>query len=172
MFHIPPASAQCMLVPWMSQITRKRVLYHNQTTISLISAFVGRCLDTCSIIHISKVSRLHSFYSWAGRVESFLVTNPWRQVLSWHDWNKDKNLTSNLLYLPRLVSLIHFQQYGWLVHIRETLCPRGLCRLELGTVLHPLCKHPELKWNIKQIHLHWVDSNFLASGKVVAKMMM
>ena len=41
---------------------------------SLISSFFICCLD--SIINAC-------FCSWAGRFESYLVTNPWRQVFSW-----------------------------------------------------------------------------------------
>ena len=44
---------------------------------SLISILVVRCLDSIiPILAKSKISRLASFCSWAGRFESYLVANP------------------------------------------------------------------------------------------------
>ena len=49
-----------------------------------ISFFAVRSLDNIiSIDVVPKISRLASFYSWAGRFESYLVANPWIQVFSW-----------------------------------------------------------------------------------------
>ena len=77
---------------------------------SLISTFVDCCLDSIiSILAKSKISRLASLSSWAGRFESYLVENPedrfprdeahlwsYMYVVSW---------TSQLLLVNRLEGL-------------------------------------------------------------------
>ena len=53
---------------------------------SLISAFVICCLDSIINAYSCYIQNLKTqacFCSWAGRFESYLVTNPWRQVFSW-----------------------------------------------------------------------------------------
>ena len=57
---------------------------HPCSLITAISAFVVRCLDSViCILAMSKILRLASLYSWAGRFESYLVANPRRQVFLW-----------------------------------------------------------------------------------------
>ena len=64
---------------------------------SLISAFVVRCLDSMRSKFVkSKISRfLTGRWSWAGRFESYLVANPWRQVFLWRG-----SIKENFLQFP------------------------------------------------------------------------
>ena len=63
---------------------------------SLISAFTVRCIDSMiPILAKSKILRLASLRSCAGRFESYLVATPRRQIYSRrgsHDNEKDINL--------------------------------------------------------------------------------
>ena len=58
---------------------------------SLISTFIVRCLDSTnytSTCYFQSFKTLASLCSWAGRFESYLVTNSWRRDSSWHGSNR------------------------------------------------------------------------------------
>ena len=50
--------------------------------------FVVRCLDSISLVSISEISRLASFWSWPGRFESYLCKSR-RQVFLWRGSYKE-----------------------------------------------------------------------------------
>ena len=76
------------------------------------SAFVVCCLDSITPLVVTRnLKTLASLCLWAGRFESYLVTNPRRQVFSWR--GSFKGLTTERFYTCNRFSYLRFLQHFW-----------------------------------------------------------
>ena len=105
---------------------------------SLVNAFVVRCLDSIiPLLAIIKISRLASFWSWAGRFEFKLVKNPRRQVFLWQGSNVNELKHNKTYRMEHSLVLVFLGSQ----RTSASVCAKWLLWLDYGDVQADLSLH-------------------------------